>query len=71
MKPRPAAPWTMEDVVIWRSFPLHPLSVWRYVHADRADADIMAELGLWWDRRGCKTYDPGVLHSVWAFQRAG
>jgi hypothetical protein len=47
------------------------LDVWRYVHADRTDADIMAELGLWWDRRGCRSYDPGVLHSVWAFQRTG
>jgi hypothetical protein len=56
--------------MVWRRFELTIgyLSVWRYVHADRTDADIMAELGLWWDRRGV-SYDPGVLHSAWAFQR--
>jgi hypothetical protein len=46
MKPRPSAPWTMEDVVIWRRFALHPLSVWRYVYADRADAKIMYDIGV-------------------------
>ena len=68
---KPASPWTAEDAAIWRRLVLAGLDVWRYVHADRTDADIMAELGLWWDRRGCRSYDPGVLHSVWAFQRTG
>jgi hypothetical protein len=35
----------MEDVVIWRHFLLHPLAVWRYVHADRRDAAIMNAAG--------------------------
>jgi hypothetical protein len=46
MKPRRSAPWTIEDVVIWRRFLLHPLSVWRYVHADRTDAAIMYDIGV-------------------------
>jgi hypothetical protein len=45
MKRFPSAPWTMEDVVIWRRFLLHPLSVWRYLNADRADAAIMYDIG--------------------------
>jgi hypothetical protein len=66
---KPSAPWTREDAEIWRRLVLAGRDVWLYVHADRTDADIMAELGLWWDRRGCRRYDPGVLHSAWAFQR--
>ena len=47
-QPFPAAPWTIEDIMVWRRFEdtLGALEVWRYVAADRRDAAIMNGAGV-------------------------
>jgi hypothetical protein len=60
-----AAPWTFEDAVIWRHLLLRPVLVWRYVYADRVDADKMLSLAV--DRLVFREFLwPGALHQLWA-----